>query len=383
MKAEAHTLTGDILTNTAWIRGHCQIENGRISQIEGAAVTEAEVLRDDSPKYIPGFIDLHTHGCAGVDLMMAGESVAHIAKHQLRFGTTSFLATTMTAPFEQIEQVFKDIHHYQTQMLTPYAPTHARILGVHLEGPYINAHQLGAQPNFTRPAVLSEIQQLNAIVPILALTLAPECLSDQQLIRELSDMGIRVQIGHSKGSYDDAVSALNHGASGFTHLFNAMSGLHHRQPGIVGAALAHAEFVELIPDLIHVHPGAIRAALRAIPKLYCVTDSTSATGMPDGEYRLGSQTVHKCLGGVRLADGTLAGSTLTMIDALKNLQHIGLTVQEASYRLSGVPAQYLGLNQIGAIKVGAVADILQIDRNLVLEHVYVRGQKIHPEGTPS
>ena len=196
-------------------------------------------------------------------------------------------------------------------------------------------------------------------------------------------MGIRVQIGHSKGSYDDAVSALNHGASGFTHLFNAMSGLHHRQPGIVGAALAHAEFVELIPDLIHVHPGAIRAALRAIPKLYCVTDSTSATGMPDGEYRLGSQTVHKCLGGVRLADGTLAGSTLTMIDALKNLQHIGLTVQEASYRLSGVPAQYLGLNQIGVIKVGAVADILQIDRNLVLQHVYVRGQKIHPEGTPS
>ena len=129
------------------------------------------------------------------------------------------------------------------------------------------------------------------------------------IIESLCDAGYRIQIGHTSGSYDEGVQAMACGARGFTHLFNAMSGLHHREPGMVGAALAHAQYAEIIPDLIHVHPGAIRVALRAIPCLYCVTDSTAATGMPDGEYRLGSHTVYKCLGGVRLADGTLAGST--------------------------------------------------------------------------
>ena len=363
-------LTGDILTDTGWIQGRCHIENGQIAGLDGTPISENEGMSSDSPKYLPGFIDLHTHGCAGQDLMMGGESVAHIAKHQVQFGTTSFLATTMTAPLAQISQVLRDIQSYvETQAEHP----HATVLGVHLEGPYINSNQLGAQPNFTRSAVLAEIQQLYEITPILVLTLAPECLSDPQLIHELSALNMRVQVGHSKGSYNDGVCALNNGASGFTHLFNAMSGLHHREPGIVGAALAHAEYAELIPDLIHVHPGAIRVALRAIPHLYCVTDSTSATGMPDGEYSLGSQTVHKCLGGVRLADGTLAGSTLTMIGALKNLHQIGLTVQEASHRLSGVPAQYLGLSQLGRIATGCVADILQVDNQLELNKVYLRG----------
>ncbi|CBW76156.1 N-acetylglucosamine-6-phosphate deacetylase (EC 3.5.1.25) [Mycetohabitans rhizoxinica HKI 454] len=127
------------------------------------------------------------------------------------------------------------------------------------------------------------------------------------------------------------------------HLFNAMSPMHHRDPGMVGAALAHAAYAEIIPDLLHVHPGAIRAALRAIPRLYVVTDSTSAAGMPDGEYHLGSQRVTKCLGGVRLAGGTLAGSTLTMDQALRNLVSIGLPIADVSARLSRHAADYLGL----------------------------------------
>ncbi len=148
---------------------------------------------------------------------------------------------------------------------------------------------------------------------------------------------MRLQIGHTLGSYEDGVAALEAGASSFTHLYNAMTGLHHREPGIVGAALAHARYAELIPDLLHVHPGAIRVALRSIPCLYCVTDSTAAAGMPDGQYKLGSHTVTKCLGGVRLPDGTLAGSTLTMDQALRNLVKIGLPLAEASQRLSQFP----------------------------------------------
>ena len=140
---------------------------------------------------------------------------------------------------------------------------------------------------------------LHALAAIRLITIAPELPSHLALIVALRQHGFVVQIGHSAGRYEDGVAALQAGATGFTHLFNAMTGLHHREPGMAGAALAHAERAEIIPDLLHVHPGAIRVALRAIPGLYCVTDSTAATGMPDGDYALGRHTVTKCLGGVR------------------------------------------------------------------------------------
>jgi N-acetylglucosamine-6-phosphate deacetylase len=164
------------------------------------------------------------------------------------------------------------------------------------------------------------------------------------------------------------------GVSGFTHLFNAMTPLRHREPGIVGAALAHAKYAELIPDLVHVHPGAIRAALRAIPHLYCVTDSTAATGMPDGKYQLGSHTVHKCMGGVRLADGTLAGSTLTMDQALRNLVDIGVELDDASRRLSTFPADYIGEFDRGRLAEGTCADIAVLTHELKLKSVFVEGE---------
>ena len=187
---------------------------------------------------------------------------------------------------------------------------------------------------------------------------------------------MRVQIGHTLGTYDEGVQALDRGAKGFTHLFNAMSRFDHRAPGMVGAALAHAEYSEIIPDLLHVHPGAIKAALRSIPHLYCVTDSTSASGMPDGQYMLGRQVVHKCLGGVRLEDGTLAGSTLTMDQALRNLVSIGLSLEEASHRVSTYAADYLGLSERGRLQAEAFADLVVLDEALNLIAVYVEGEKI-------
>jgi N-acetylglucosamine-6-phosphate deacetylase len=196
------------------------------------------------------------------------------------------------------------------------------------------------------------------------------------VIRALSQAGIRVQIGHTTGSYEEGVAALACGASGFTHLFNAMSGFHHREPGMAGAALAHAEYAEIIPDLLHVHPGAIKAALRAIPRLYCVTDSTAATAMPDGEYMLGRMRVNKCMGGVRLADGTLAGSTLTMDQALRNLVTLGLSLADASNRVSTYAADYLGLPERGRLHPGCMADIVVLDRNLMLKAVYIEGEVI-------
>ncbi|MBI6952652.1 MULTISPECIES: N-acetylglucosamine-6-phosphate deacetylase [unclassified Pseudomonas] len=356
----------NILTPDGWVRGQLHLENGRIQAIEG---TPCDPLTNDLPYLLPGFIDLHVHGGGGSDIMQGGEAFATIARTHRRFGTTSLLATTMTAPREELARVLGELGAHLKQPRQG-----ARILGVHLEGPYINPGKLGAQPNFAHQALLDEVEEYLALAPIKVITIAPEIAGHLPLIQALSQRGIRLQIGHTLGSYEEGVAALEAGASSFTHLYNAMSPLHHREPGIVGAALAHARYAELIPDLLHVHPGAIKVALRAIPCLYCVTDSTAAAGMPDGEYRLGSHTVTKCLGGVRLPDGTLAGSTLTMDQALRNLVKIGLPLAEASARLSRYPADYLGIADRGRLQPGAWADAVLLDRQLNLTAVMVEGE---------
>ena len=208
------------------------------------------------------------------------------------------------------------------------------------------------------------------------ITLAPEIANHLDFIGHLKNAGIAAQIGHSEAGYEEVVAALTAGVRGFTHLFNAMSPLHHRQPGVVGAALAHAEYAEIIPDLLHVHPGAIHAARRAIPKLFGVTDATAAAGMADGTYSLGGQTVTRCLGGVRLADGTLAGSALTMDQAFRNFIAIGLTAQQAAQHLSTYPADYLGEPDRGRLQPGAHADIVVFSPDLQLIRCFVEGEAI-------
>lgn len=321
---------------------------------------------------LPGFIDLHVHGGGGVDVMDQQDLDKILSTH-IKFGTTSLLLTTVTATHSNLKNTFEKIAWKINHM----QPSEAKILGIHLEGPYINPEKLGAQPAFTRNASLDEILELHKISPIKIMTIAPE-LMDSSLYQKLIEQNIIIQIGHSNGTYDEAVFALKAGAKSFTHLFNAMSGFHHRSPGVSGAALAHAEFSELIPDLLHVHPGAIKAALRSIPKLYFVTDSTSATGMPDGEFKLGTHTVTKCNNGVTLSDGTLAGSALSMLQALHNLTNdkIGLTLAEASYRLSNIPAELLGIHHSrGAIKEDLFSDLIVLDQSLNLKKVYLEGEE--------
>jgi N-acetylglucosamine-6-phosphate deacetylase len=325
------------------------------------------------PIVLPGFIDLHVHGGGGRDVMEGGDAAARVAQLHASHGTTALLATTMTAPASDLERAFAGLA--ALQKARPAGA--ARVLGVHLEGPFINPGKLGAQPDFARPLSLGELRRLHAIAPIRLITLAPEMPGHLEAIAALCREGFVVQLGHTLGSYEEGAQALARGASGFTHLFNAMSGLHHRTPGMAGAALAHAEFAEIIPDLLHVHPGAIRVALRAIPKLFCVTDSTAAAGMPDGEYRLGRHAVHKCLGGVRLADGTLAGSTLTMDQALRNLvESLGLDLADASRRVSTFAADYLGLADRGRLAPGAWADAVVFDRDLNLREVFAEGASV-------
>jgi len=367
-------IKGHILTPQGFVAGSIEFTaDGHVARIDGSPVDAQKVRESTQPKVLPGFIDLHVHGGGGRDIMEGGDAAARVAELHVRHGTTALLATTMTAPMSDLETAFAGLESVCAGRL----PRASRVLGVHLEGPYINAGKLGAQPNFARPVNVRELKRLNDLAPIRLITLAPEVPGNMEVIETLIGAGYRVQIGHTLGSYEDGVEALARGAGGFTHLFNAMTGLHHREPGMVGAALAHATYSELIPDLLHAHPGAIRVALRAIPCLYCVTDSTAAAGMPDGQYRLGRHQVTKCLGGVRLADGTLAGSTLTMDQALRNLvDELGLDLPDASRRVSTHAADHLGAGDRGRLAAGSWADAVVLDRDLHLTDVYVEGVSI-------
>jgi N-acetylglucosamine-6-phosphate deacetylase len=366
-------LEGDIVTPHGVVHGHLEMADGRIATVSGTPIDASRAGEGGRAIVLPGFIDTHVHGGGGRDTMEGGDAIATIARRHARHGTTGLLATTMTAPVGEIEAALRALGPACRQR----AAQSARVLGVHLEGPYINPDRLGAQPAHAIPATLAEVLRLGEFAPIKVLTLAPELPGHLALIGPLRDAGIRVQIGHSAGSYADGVAALQAGAAGFTHLFNAMTGLHHREPGMVGAALAHGDHAELIPDLLHVHPGAIRVALRCMPGLFCVTDSTAAAGMPDGEYRLGEHMVQKCLGGVRLADGTLAGSALTMDQALRNLvQVLDLTLPEAARRVSTAAADYLGLADRGRLAAGAWADVVVMDAALHVQRVFVEGEEI-------
>lgn len=366
------SIAGAVLTPAGWRRGPLHLgEDGRIAAIDGPLLDEAQARQ--GPCLLPGFVDLHVHGGGGADTMEGGDAVARLARTHARHGTTALLATTMTAPRPEIEAALRAVAPFVARR----PAGGARVLGVHLEGPYINRERLGAQPDFATTATLAEVMALHTLAPIRLVTIAPELPGHLELIVALRAAGFVVQIGHSAARYDDGVAALAAGASGFTHLFNAMTGLHHREPGLAGAALAHAERAELIPDLLHVHAGAIRVALRCIPGLYCVTDATAAAGMPDGDYRLGRHTVFKCLGAVRLADGTLAGSALTMDRALLNLLNLGLSLEEASRRTATLAAQHLGLADRGVLAPGAWADLVQVDGTSgALQRVWVEGEAV-------
>ncbi|UXY13957.1 N-acetylglucosamine-6-phosphate deacetylase [Chitiniphilus purpureus] len=363
-------LHGNLLTEAGWLLGELRCEDGCIVAIDGEP---ADPARNEAPYLLPGFIDLHVHGGGGADVMEGAAAVARMAALHARHGTTALLATTVPAPDAELTALLGDLGRLCAEPVRD----RARVLGIHLEGPYVSPQQLGALPDALRAATLAEVDRYRALAPLRVITLAPEVAGHAGLIGELAQRGIRVQLGHSRASYEEAVAALAQGAAGFTHVYNAMSGLHHREPGMVGAALAHAEFGELIPDLIHVHPGAMRVALRAIPRLYCVTDAVAFAGLPDGEYRMGEAAAHKCLGAIRLADGRLAGSALTMDVALRNLVQLGLTLQDAAHRVSRYPADYLGLTEHGRLAPGAVADVVTLDRALQVRAVHVAGHALN------
>jgi N-acetylglucosamine-6-phosphate deacetylase len=354
-------LAGLVLTSEGLRPGRLYFSE-RIEAFEPAPV--------EGPYILPGFIDLHVHGGAGWDTMAGEEGVRGMARFHLAHGTTALLPTTVTAPPEEILGALEGIRRAMEA-----GRGEARILGAHLEGPFISPRRLGAQPPFPREPDLELMAAFLEAAPVRVVTLAPELPGALDLIRFLSSRGVRPQVGHTEASYREALLALEAGATGFTHLYNAMPPLHHRHPGPVGLALERGGHAEAIPDGLHVDPAALRLALKCIPGLYFVSNAVAAAGMPDGPYALGRHRVEKRGEGVWLGE-SLAGSTLTLDQALRNLVAFGLSLEEAARRLSTVPARYLGLRDLGEIAPGKLADLVVLDERLRVLEVYLGGERV-------
>jgi N-acetylglucosamine-6-phosphate deacetylase len=362
---------GSILTPAGWVAGRVRLGSRRIAQIEG------ELLRPGiavgPPFVVPGFIDLHVHGGAGGECMAGPADIRKALKYHASHGTVAMTPTTLTAPVEQIEAALADILAVQQK---PHAGE-AAVLGAHLEGPFINPARLGAQPPHAQPGDAALALRWAERFPIVVATVAPEIVGGLAVIAALARHRCRVQVGHTLASAAQIGAAFACGCTGFTHLFNAMTGLHQREPGAAIWAMAHGDYAEIICDLNHIHPEAILAARRAIPRLYAVTDACAAAGMPDGEYRLGGHKIFKRGLRVTLADGeTLASSSSTLADAVRNLVSIGVPLAEAAAMASTRPADYLGHADLGRIAPGARASMVQLDAKLQVEGVWIDGAGI-------
>jgi N-acetylglucosamine-6-phosphate deacetylase len=328
---------------------------------------------------LPGFIDVHVHGGYGADFMDAShEALDTITGFHSKNGTTAMLATTMTAPFEALSAVLSVVDEYaHTEM--PYA----QLLGVHLEGPFISPKFPGAQnPEFI---VLPQISWLEGWVKqhpgiIRLMTLAPEREGALELIDWLKTQGITASSGHTDASYNQIEAAVDHGLHHAVHTFNAMRVLHHREPGTVGAVLSDDRiYAEVIADGHHVHPACIHILSKVKPKdkLLLVTDAMCATGLNEGLYELGGLKVNVKDGVARLLGAdTLAGSTLTMIDAFRFcVEKVGLSIPQVSQMASGTPAATLGLTDwMGSIAIGKQADLLLVSPKLQLQTVWIKGK---------
>lgn len=367
--------------------GLLKVAEGRIA---GLWDLEHEAAPDHSPAetvqvdgfIAPGFIDIHVHGGGGADFMDGDpEKVAVISATHARYGTTAMLATTLTAPEEEILAAIRAVKAAETPG--------ARILGFHVEGPYVSLKYKGAQdPRFVRAPSLAEIDRWMAEgrpEDRWHVTLAPEADGALEAIRHLARRGAVVSAGHTDCTYEQLKVAREAGLRHATHLFNAMRGLHHREPGTVGGALTLPGMtVELIADGVHVHPAAMAVAVRArgAESVMLVTDAMEAAGMPDGEYYLGKLKTIVRGGEARLEDGALAGSVLTMDRAVRNMVNlVGVDLPTAVAMATLNPARLHGLaDRKGRLTVGLDADLVLLDRKLEVLATVVEGRVVHDTG---
>ena len=364
-------IEGDILTADGIIRDIID----KKSPVK-AETLEVENSIDLDGKYVvPGFIDVHIHGSNGADAMDGTvEALKTISSYIATKGTTKFLATTLTSSKEELINVLKIAADLQDKEIDG-----ATIFGVHMEGPYFDIEYKGAQnEKYMKPATEKEIKDYLDVKPGLVkmMSLSPHTEQSIETVKFLKENGVIVSVGHSAAKFNDVMKAVDAGLSHSTHTFNGMRGINHREPGVAGAVLISDKInAEVIFDKIHIHPEIVRLMIKAkgTDKVVCITDAMAATGLPNGNYKLGELDVYVKDGEARLkSNDSLAGSVLTMDKAFKHVIELGYPIYEAVKLTSTNAAIEFGLNA-GAIEVGKEADFTVLDDSYNVDMTIVNG----------
>jgi len=328
----------------------------------------------------PGYIDVHVHGSAGHDTMDGTrEAIEGMARFFAARGVTSFCPTTLTQAPEDIMRAVRAVHECMEKPI----PEAAQPLGVHLEGPCINPAEKGAQPEeHVHTAASLDYQSLFSLGNIRLITLAPEIEENKPLIAFARSQGAAAAVGHSAASYEEALEAVRLGLNHATHTFNQMQGLHHRKPGTAGAVLMREEiYAEFIADGVHLHPAIVNmiVRLKGPDRALLITDAIRGAGMPDGEYELGGQRIIVKQGAARLEDGTLAGSVLTMDQAVRNVRHFtGRPLAECLQMATLTPARSIGdAHRKGSLQPSKHADLVILDPDLNVVTTMVGGKVVY------
>ena len=344
------------------VKGDVEVLDGKIAKVGVGSPGGRGIA-------VPGFVDLQVNGFGGVDFLDAdADGYRRAGEALLETGVTAYLPTLITSPEQQILAAMREV---------PISEARPRILGMHLEGPFLSPNRLGThEASSRRDPDLALLERLLDAGPVRLMTLAPELPGATELIDRLLERGVAVSLGHTDATAEQANAAFDRGARSVTHLFNAMRPFLHRDPGIVGAALARDDvIVWIIVDGIHLAPETVRVAWRAARgRLGLVTDAITGAGLAEGSYSLGNLDIRVHEGTVRGPDGVLAGSVLTMDEAVRNLHALGVPFEDAIAAATSTPARVLGEPDLGRIAVGLPADLVVLNDGLEIERVLVGGE---------
>lgn len=371
-----------LLEDGEWFGGYLCVEDGRFGAIVSAVPPEAHVVDWGNYTVAPGLFDTHIHGMSGVDVMDGTiEAIQHMSEAMLPVGVTRFLPTTLTGSTQAIEQALTSIRKAVEQSLPG-----AQSEGVFIEGPYFTEAHKGAQnESYFRDASYEEYKHWQTLAGgmIVKIAIAPERTDSLAFIEAVTKEGITVGLAHTDASHAQCEAAIEAGANVFVHLFNGMRGMHHREPGVVGTALTEKKsFVELICDGHHVHPTMATLAMDVKgDKTVLITDCMRAGMMPDGNYMLGELPIEVNDGIAETASGSLAGSTLTLIDAVKHAFSWGNDSLHSVWHLASLsPAKSIGKDtELGSIARGKYADYVVIDDQFIVQATAVEGKVLYKQ----
>ena len=369
----------NVFTPSGFVRGGFTVEDGRFAGV--FEEDRAGGVDLGGATVIPGLVDIHTHGAAGADFSDGDAGgLARMAAHLAKRGVTSFAPTSMTLPYETLAAAFETA----VQLRENRPAGCARVMGIHMEGPYFSEKKKGAQNGaYLKLPDLEGFRKLydgcGGLVRIV--DVAPE-LEGAAAFAEGAKELCTVSVAHTDADYDEAARVYDAGASHLTHLYNAMPPIHHRKPGVIGAASERGNVVaELICDGLHVHPSSVRMAFKLFPGRIClISDSLRCCGMPDGEYELGGQQVFLSGGVARLADGTIAGAASDLYADMRNAIRFGIPREEAVLAATIRSAREIGRDrEIGSIEIGKYADFVVCDSDLTPRAVYIGGERVESD----